>query len=538
MSSSAAVANTTSPGRPQSWAEAEQLLIERRRNALAMGGEASIQKQRDKGRLTPRERVDLLFDQGSFQELGKLALGTLIVPGRPDRPTPADGIVVGWGDVVGRRVCVIADDGTIAAGARGPAANRKAAAISAFARNSRLPLVWFAESSVNRMQHVMGAQFAGDLERELGALPPLRFTRSGLRAPTVIAISGQSVGRPSFAAMVSEFVTLTSGSSSMALAGPSIVRAAIGDPVTSDELGGAEMHAKTTGLVDYVGDSEAESIDGIRRFLDYLPPYTGSAPRRVPGDDPGERLCPELYDIVPLAYRRAYDMRKVVRAIADAGEVLEIKASFARNLVTALARLDGWTVGIVGNNPLYSAGIVDPPAIQKLVRFVQLCNLYNIPIVILQDQPGVMVGPGVERQQIVKNVVWLSQTMRSVTTPVLTVLVRKCYGFSYLLLGARMNGGDTVVAWPSASISLAGPEAGVATVLAAEERAGTLTDERRAEVLAHYLEDARARHAAYAGRLDDIIEPEQTRAFLARQLALIGIRGAGVRYSPKPALRQ
>jgi acetyl-CoA carboxylase carboxyltransferase component len=325
-------------------------------------------------------------------------------------------------------------------------------------------------------------------------------------------------------------------SSSIALAGPAIVKAATGEDLTSDELGGWRMHGKETGLVDHVAESEEQAVDAIKRFLGFFPDHSGLAPARVRSDDPPDRLCPELYDIVPLEYRRGYDMRRVVEAIVDGGEYLEVKKDFARNLLCAYARIDGWVVGIVANNPMYVAGVVDPQVITKLYRFAQICNLYNIPMVFLQDQPGVMVGPAVERQGIVRQVTRMMTAMSHVTTPILTVLIRKCYGFSYMLLGSRAFGGDFVVAWPSASISLAGPEAGLATVLANEERAGTLTDERRAEVLMAYLEDARASHAAYDGRLDDIIEPERTREYLAKQLGILGRRTPGLRYAPKPGI--
>jgi acetyl-CoA carboxylase carboxyltransferase component len=498
-----------------------------------MGGPKAIERQHERGRLTPRERIGLLFDPGSFRELGELVVGTVVVPGRPDRPAPADGVVTGWGTVSGKRVFVIADDGTIAAGARGLAANYKADVVTALARNHNFPLVWFAESSVNRMQHVMGAQFAGDLERSFGM--ELARRRSW-QAPMIVAVCGQSVGRPSFATTIAEFTTMIRGTSSLALAGPSIVRAATGQDVTQEELGGASVHARHTGLIDYVADDEAEAVSAIKGFLEYFPANSKEVPPRRIGDDPGDRECPEFYGIVPLEYRRAYDMRRVVRSLVDDGQFLEVKREFARNVFCAYARIDGWTVGIIANNPMFAAGVVDPMGIEKMLRFVKICNLYNVPLIFLQDQPGVIVGPEAERQAVFKQVWRMSDLLRQVTTPIITVLIRKCYGFSYMLLGSRAFGGDCVVAWPSASISLAGPEAGLATVLAAEEREGTLTDERRAEVLHDYIDGARAKHAAHDGRLDDIIEPEQTRTFLSRQLGIFARRHPDVLRAAKPVV--
>ncbi len=517
----------------QSWDAVAAYLRQLRAGALAMGGPEAIERQHGRGRLTPRERIDLLFDSGSFRELGELVIGSVVVPSRPDRPAPADGIVTGWGTVGGKRVFALADDGTIAAGARGLAANYKADTVSALASNHSYPLVWFAESSVNRMQHVMGAQFAGDLERPFGMEIALRKAWSG---PVIVAISGQSVGRPSFASTASAFTTMVRGTTAMALAGPSIVRAATGHNVTQEELGGVQMHGRTTGLIDYVADDEADAVAAIKQFLDYFPRNRAELPPRRVGDDPPDRLCPELYSIVPLEYRLAYDMRRVVRTLVDGGRYLEFKSEFARNLFCGYARIDGWTVGVIGNNPMFAAGVVDPLAIEKLIRFVRICNLYSVPLIFLQDQPGVMVGPDVERQGVFRLVTRLSDLLRQATTPIITILIRKCYGFSYLLLGSRSMGGDCVVAWPSASISLAGPEAGLATGLAAEERAGTLTDERRNQVLHDYLDQARAKYAARDGRLDDIIEPERSREFLATQLAIFARRRPGIRLAAKPAI--
>jgi acetyl-CoA carboxylase carboxyltransferase component len=521
------------PASGATWDSVRDSLDKMRADALAMGGPAGIQRQHERGRLTPRERIDLLFDEGSFREIGELVVGTVVVPGRPDRLAPADGIVTGWGMVAGSTVFALADDGTIAAGARGLAANYKADVVTALAKNNNLPLVWFAESSVNRMQHVMGAQFAGDLERSFGM--ELAARRSW-NAPLILAVSGQSVGRPSFATTFSEFTTMVQGTTALALAGPSIVRAATGQDVNQDELGGADLHGRVTGLIDYVAEDEAEAVTAIKQFLEYFPSSSAQQPARRLSDDPPDRLCPELYDIVPLEYRRGYDMRRVVRSLVDQGKYLEVKKNFARNLLCAYARIDGWSVGIVANNPMFTAGVVDPQAIEKLIRFVKICNLYNLPLIFLQDQPGVMVGPDMERQGVFRHVWRMSDLLSHVTTPVLTILIRKGYGFSYLLLGSRSFGGDCVVAWPSASISLAGPEAGLATVLAKEERAGTLTEERRAEVLHDYLDEARAKHAARDGRLDDIIEPARSREFLARQLAIFACRRPDIRRAPKPAV--
>jgi acetyl-CoA carboxylase carboxyltransferase component len=351
----------------------------------------------------------------------------------------------------------------------------------------------------------------------------------------IVAVVGNGVGRSSFSAIQSEFSVLTKGAS-MALAGHAIVKAAIGVDITSDELGGPEVHSKVTGMIDRTADSEPEAVELIKRFLSYFPNNSFEYPPRVLSGDPVDRTTPEFYDIVPLKMRRAYDMHRVVRGVLDNGEFFEIKPNFARNLIVGYGRIDGWAVGVIANQPMFLGGILDPNAAIKLVRFLQISNSYNIPLVFLQDQPGFIVGPDHEKAGLIRHVVRVSNAVSELTVPILTVLIRKAYGFSFLLLGARQFGGDAVVAWPSASVSLAGPEAGVSTLLDRERKAGTLTPERQEQIIQDYIEMSRARFAAYDGRLDDVIEPERTREFLGRCLNTIGRRRPEVVQRRKPRI--
>lgn len=502
-----------------SWSALRAELSRQRAASRELGGPSAIAAVHERGRLTARERINALLDPGSFRELGALATGAIHAPGRAPRTAPADGVVTGWGDVEGRRTFVIADDGTLAAGARGPAGNRKADLVALLARNNGAPLVWLAESSVNRFQHTMGSQFAGVVQSRDGGRLPLRARHRGAASPVVLAILGHAVGRASFAASSSDLTVMTESTSSMALAGPAIVSGALGVDLTAAELGGADVHRRT-GLVDIVATDEVRAMLAIRRYLSFVPAHSGSGPMWQPPSDPPQRRCDELVGIVPLNYRRAYDMRRVIETVIDDRDFLEVADRFAMNVSCGLARIGGHPVGIVANNPMHLAGIIEPKAIRKIMRFVQMCERLNMPLVVLQDQPGVMVGPQVEEERVFAYVHRLAETMRGVTVPVITVLVRKCYGFSYLILGSRAFGGDSVVAWPSASISLAGPEAGLSTVLARERRDGTLSLERRNELVQRYVTDARARSAALDGRIDDIIDPADTRAHIARQLAV------------------
>ena len=506
---------------PQTWADALADLARRREAGRQMGGQVAIEKLHSRGKLTPRERIDLLLDRGTFREVGELVTGIVEVPGRPDREAPADGVVTGWGLIDGRRIMVIADDGTITAGARGPGGNRKVGYLRSLAANHGYPLAMLLESSANRFQSMMGAQFAGASGGgSLGISPPAAHWQSEGRSPIVCAVLGTALGAASFQTMDAEFSTLADGTAAMALAGPPVVQGGIGVEATPQELGSGELHATTTGFIDHVGDSEENCIAAVRRFLGFFPDSSRSLPPRRIGDDPPDRESPELADMVPLDHRKPYDMAQIVRTIVDDGEFLELRPHYARNIITGYARIDGWSVGIIANQPRHRGGIVDVKAVIKAVRFAQICNAYNIPLVFLQDQPGFIVGPESEREGALRQVVRLMNAAYGATVPMVTVLVRKAYGFSTWLLGGRAIGADYVVAWPSASISLAAPEIGVATLLRNEMAQGELSEERQLELYASYRRMSQARWAAYDYRIDDIIEPGRSRAVLASALAM------------------
>ncbi len=515
----------------ETWEQARAELAARRDASRAMGGPEAIEKLHRRGKLTPRERIDLLFDVGTFREFGELVTGLIEVPGRPDREAPADGVVTGWGRVSGRMVMVVADDGTITAGARGPGGNRKVAYIRTLASQNGYPLVMLLESSANRFQSMMGAQFAGGSgSGSIGTSPPVALWQSEGRSPIVCAVLGTALGAAAFQTMDAEFATIAAETGAMAMAGPPVVLGGIGVETTSQELGSAEVHGSITGFVDHVGDDEPDAIASVRRFLGFFPDNSRELPPRLLTGDPADRESPELTDLVPLDHRKPYDMAAVVRAIVDDGELLEIRPRYAKNIIVGYARIDGWTVGIIANQPKRLGGIVDVKAVIKAVRFAQICNAYNIPLVFLQDQPGFIVGPESERDGALRQVVRLMNAVYGAEVPMVTVLVRKAYGFSTWLLGGRAVGADHVVAWPSASISLAAPEIGVATLLRNEMAQGELSEERQLELYASYRRMSEARWATYDFRIDDVIEPARTRPELAKALAMVeGKRRAHLR---------
>lgn len=503
------------------WATALAELEKAREDGRQMGGPEAIARLHERGKLTPRERIDLLFDDGTFREIGELVTGYINVPGRGERIAPCDGVVAGWGEVNGRRVFVIADDGTIAAGSRGPGGSRKAGYTRSLATNQGFPLVLLLESSAGRLQGMMGAQFAGAAGGGASgvALPDGAWAQPG-SIPVVSAIMGTALGGASFGAIGSEFTTITNRTGAMAMGGPPVVQGGIGQDVDTQELGGAAVHANITGFVDRVCEDDADNVAVVRRFLGFFPDNSRELPPRIPTSDPFDRQAPELVDIVPLDHRKPYDMHRVIEAIVDDGDFFEVKGSFGGNAITGYAHLGGYSVGIIANQPSNLGGIVNVKAAIKSIRLLQTCDAYNIPVIFLQDQPGFIVGPGSEREGALRQIVRLMNTAYSFTTPALTVLVRKAYGFSTWLLGGRPVGADYVVAWPSASISLAGPEVAVNTLMAREAQKGELSPEKAQELYASYRKMSQARWAAYDFRIDDVIEPRRTREVLIRGLEM------------------
>lgn len=499
----------------RSWEEAIAEVEVQRENNRKMGGAAAIQKLHERGKLTPRERIAKLLDPMSFHEIGGLAEGIIRVSGREDRPAAGDAVVCGWGRVDGRQVFVVADDGSVTAGARGPAGMRKAEYIVNRARKRKRPCVLLLESSALRMQEQMGARFA-DMTPFGGF-----WDRAG-KVPVICGVMGTALGAASFRTMNADFSTMTLGTASMMLAGPPMVAKGTGEDITVQELGGAAIHASKTGFVDYVAADETENLQTIRTVLSYLPDSCDSLPPRVLRGDPPGRAVHELTDIVPLNHRKPYDMHRVIGAIVDNGEFLEIRARFAKNIVVGLARLDGHSVGILANQPNHMGGIVDPKGARKAVRFLQLCDAYHIPVIVLQDQPGFLIGSQSESEGALNEVVRLMNTISSMSTAMLTVTVRKAYGFSMQLLGGGrfLQEQDFVGAWPSASISLAGPELAVQTLLAREEKSGQLDSQRRERIYAGYRELSRARHAAYSFGIDELLAPSETRKVLCRVLEM------------------
>jgi acetyl-CoA carboxylase carboxyltransferase component len=486
--------------------------LERRRAlALAMGGEQRIAAHRKRGRLTARERVALLLDEGSFVELGMLAVS--------DRPevgerAAADGAVTGVGTSDGRKVAVIANDATVLAGTTGRVGSRKQGQIMSLAARKGYPLVMLGDANGGRLPDLLGSDFAASAGGDEGEhFLGIRVAQE--RIPRVTAILGNAYGDPAFWAGSSDYVTMAEGCS-VALSGPSLVGASIGAASTHEELGGAEISVRTTGLVSRLEPGEPEAIASIRAFLGYLPSHAG-LPAPLADVVVPERSGQELYEIVPDRGRRGYDIRKVIAAVVDGGSFFELHPAFARSVVVGLARVQGRPIGVIANQPKFRGGVIDADAAVKATRLAELCDSFGLPLVFLQDMPGVMIGLESERLGIARKLIELYRTVARSRVPKVTVILRKAFGFGYMTLGGPNMGTDYVVAWPNAEIGFMAADNAVQVVhhkrvvqahaQGGEEAARQLSAELEIEMHSAFA----PWRAATQSLIHDVIRPEETR---------------------------
>ena len=486
----------------------------RRQRALAMGGPEAIAKQHGEGKLTVRERVDRLFDAGSFQEIGLLATHANISPAMRGKETPADGVITGFGQIGGRPASLIGYDFTVMAGSMGRTAEVKCNRAREIALTKRMPMIWLIDSAGARIQEAIGSTFAqsGYLFREESIM-------SGV-VPMVAAMMGPGAAGTAYIPALSDFVPMVKGTSHMALGGPPLVKAVVGEDVTAEELGGSKVHTEISGVADLEVADDAACIDAVKEYLSFFPSSNLEPPPVLPCDDPADRMDETLLTLVPDSPRRAYDVKKVIASVVDHGHFFEIKPSWARNLVTALARLGGRPVGVVANQPMVLGGALDVDAADKAARFIMLCDAFGLPLLFLQDVPGFLVGSKVERQGIIRHGAKMLYAVSEATVPKLTVVLRKAYGAGYFVKCGKAYEPDLIVAWPTAEISVMGPEGGTNIIFRKEITAAANPDEERARRVEEFRRLINPYIAAGGAFIDDVIDPRETRPLLIRALAM------------------
>lgn len=481
-------------------------LTARKNKALAMGGAEKLAKRKAEGNLNARERLERLLDTGSFHESGLFA--TSYRPEARER-TPADGKVAGFGRVDGRPVAVVSNDFTVMGASSSVVNGKKIRHVRDIASRSGMPLVFLGESTGARMPDRMGAEGRAILGQDPHEYQRLR------QSPWATALLGACYGSSTWYACMSDFVVMRKGAT-LAVASGRVTSVAINQEVDSEELGGWRMHAEVSGLVDAVVDTDEQAISAIKRFLSYLPSHQNGAPPEAPVPEGSQSRSARILDILPEDSNKVYDARKIVEVIADVGSVLELKPRFGKSLVTALTRIDGRTVGMIANNPLFKGGAIDVDACNKAVSFLVLCDSFNIPLVFLVDQPGFLIGVEGERRAAPGRIINWMNALSLVTVPKISVIMRKSYGQAYLNMGGGRNS-DTVVCWPTADLGFMAPGVGVNVLFGVREDE---EPERYQQLLSELSRDTSAWNLAALYEAQEIIDPRDTRVCLSQLLAV------------------
>lgn len=491
-------------------------LRERQARAREMGGAENLARHRASGRLPVRERIELLIDADTWLEIGALALPEL----RTDRHVPGDAVVTGFAQLDGRPIGVIGIDSSVLAGTTAPVSMRKQGRLVEHAQQKGFPLVLLCDADGGRIPDVMGWRFSAlplDFRSFLGA------TDGAPAIPRAAAVLGPSYGDSALHAATAHFVVMTR-SASIALVGPSVIESATGEAISDAELGGPER-ALAIGNAHMAVDTESQAMDAVAAFLSFLPSNAALpapvAPSVASAPDPTS-----LIELVPLDPKQGYDMREVIKVIADAESIFPWAEKWGPSLLTCLARIEGHPVGIVANQPIEKAGALDADAMAKELAFIDLCDTFNLPLVFLHDVPGLMVGSEAERQGVLKAYERVALRISSAAVPKVGVVLRKAYGGGHFAMGGRPTNPDFLFAWPSAEFGFMAPETGVRTVHRRKieqmqrEQGKQAGDSLVASMMAEWSAESEAWEAAAHLSIDDVIDPMTTRAVIAKALEI------------------
>lgn len=503
------------PTDPPTMRERTEEMVRVRRDARSAPGAAATEAQHRRGKLTVGERLDVLLDEGSFVEVEGLRRHRASGFGMELRHPPGDGVVAGWGTVDGRRVVVYGHDFRVFGGSLGEAHAQKIHKVLDLAESIGCPVVSLNDGAGARIQEgvLALAGYGGIFRRNVGA--------SGV-IPQISVVLGPCAGGATYSPALTDFVFMVRSTAQMFITGPDVVAAVTRERVTHEQLGGADVHARDSGVATFVHDDEVGCLLDVRHLLSLLPSNNREAPPVHPSRDPAGRSNDALLDLVPAEPHRPYDVRHVVAELVDDGDYLELHEQWAANVVCVLARLDGHVVGIVANQPMVLAGVLDIDASDKAARFVQTCDAFNIPLVTLVDVPGFLPGTDQEHRGIIRHGAKLIHAYCAATVPRIQVILRKAYGGSYIVMDSRSIGADLSFAWPVNEIAVMGAD-GAANVIFRKEIAAAADPELvRIARMEEYRERlAHPYYAAEHGLVDDVIDPRTTRSLLARSLAAL-----------------
>jgi acetyl-CoA carboxylase carboxyltransferase component len=480
----------------------------------------ATRRQHDRGKLTVRERLDLLFDPGSFREVEGFRRHRAAGFGLEENRPWTDGVVTGWGTVFGRTVFAYAHDFRLFGGSLGEAHAQKIHKLMDLAESAGAPLVALADGAGARIQEGVSALagYGGIFRRNVRA--------SGV-IPQVSVLLGPCAGGAAYSPALTDFVFMVRGVAQMYITGPAVVRSVTGEDVSHEQLGGADVHAAVSGAAGFVSDSEEDCLADVRYLLSLLPANNRELPPAVEASDSPTRPCPALVDLVPGDPSSSYDMRAVLEEVVDDSELFEVHASWARNIICGFARLDGQVVGIVANQPAHVAGVVDIHAAEKAARFVSTCDAFNVPLVTFVDVPGFLPGRGQEHDGIIRHGAKLLYAYCDATVPRIQVIVRKAYGGAYIVMDSRSIGADLSFAWPSNEIAVMGAEGAADVVFRREiEQADDPAAAREYWIKEYRRQLVHPLHAAERGLVDDVIDPADTRAVLVDALEMLRAKHA------------
>jgi acetyl-CoA carboxylase carboxyltransferase component len=489
-------------------------LQKRKDEAYHAGSERAVERQHAKGKLLARERIEYLLDDDSFHELDLLARHRALDSGIEERPY-TDGVITGWGTIDGRKVFVFSQDFTVFGGALGEVFAEKVHKVMDLALSVGAPVIGLNDGAGARIQEgvVSLASYGGIFYRNVQA--------SGV-TPQISVILGPCAGGAVYSPAMTDFIFMVREHSHMFITGPDVVKTVTGEEVTLEELGGAMSHASKSGVATFVAEDEKSCLDDVRYLLSFLPSNNlEEPPYFAPSDDP-ERRCPELLDVLPDSSNLPYDMKEVITAVADDGEFFEYFPRWAPSIVCGFSRLDGRPVGIVGNQPMVLAGVLDIESSEKAARFVRTCDAFNIPLVTFVDVPGFLPGVDQEYGGIIRHGAKLLYSYCESTVPRIQVITRKAYGGAYVVMNSKSIGCDLAFAWPSAELAVMGPEGAVEILYRRELQTVADPEARRAELVDEYTERyANPYIAAERGYVDDVIDPADTRIKLIAGLDML-----------------
>ncbi|MCF8105686.1 MAG: methylmalonyl-CoA carboxyltransferase [Desulfohalobiaceae bacterium] len=490
--------------------------LERRRQTVENGGgQEGRARQHEKGKKTARERIELLFDAGSFKELDVFISHRSTEKGMQGVKTPGEGVVTGYGSVDGRLVYCYAQDFTVMGGSLGEMHAAKINKVQDLALKTGAPVIGINDSGGARIQEGV-ASLSG-----YGHIFFRNTIASGV-IPQISVIMGPCAGGAVYSPALTDFIFMVEGSSKMFITGPQVIKAVTGEDVSAEDLGGAATHTGTSGVAHFRSESDEHCLQQIKRLLSYLPANNLEDPPALEISDDPDRIAPELDEIIPDSPNKAYDMKAVISRVVDDGDFLEVQPDYARNMLTIFARMNGKTIGIIANQPKALAGCLDINASDKGARFIRFCDAFNIPILTLMDIPGFLPGTNQEFGGIIRHGAKMLYAYSEATVPKVTLVVRKGYGGGYIAMCNKELGADQVFAWPTAEIAVMGPEGAANIIYSKEIQKAEDPEAKRREKIDQYREEfANPYKAGSLGYIQDVLQPSRTRPMLISALEML-----------------